>query len=336
MKQSALLFGASKLGEVAFNLLKDQFNFIGFIDNNEKKWNTIFNGLTVYSPEKLHLLPESKIIISSQYSKEISLQLTNLGFHDYFIFNWQLQSPDSSNSLRRRLEIPIINLGHFLASLNAPQYLETLTLLWGGSGILDYLLLKALVLKFDIKTYLEIGSWSGESLSCVSALVSNCYSISLPDEKVEGTFRSHWGKNNFSKYFSKNLPNVTYFNEDSKLFNYNKIENKIDLVFIDGDHTYQGIYIDTKRIFEVIDCENTIVVWHDFKVKRDEAISTTVDAVFNAIPHSLSKNIFAVDANMCGIFIPDKYLHFFDFEDRQDEVYSYNVSLYPTRNNLKR
>lgn len=334
MKDSIILFGASSLGQVAYTALKDQFNVVSFVDNDPQKWGSQFNGIKVISPNQINELKEiPMIIITSSFKNEIAHQLREMGIRHYSFFDYQLTNIALQNSEKYKLKTPILNLGAFLETIS-PLELEQVTLLRGGSNILDYLFLKGLVIKFNFSTYLEVGTWSGESIALIAAVAKKCYSISLPDEEVSRGFLDFWGKNNFSRYFSKNKGNITHFCENSKSFDYSRISDCIDLVFIDADHSYSGIKSDTKRIFGKIDPEHTIVVWHDFKSKYDEAISTTVDAIYDALPERLHKNIYGVDSNNCGVFLPDKYKRYFDFKNNRNEVYSYGISLKLSKQSL--
>lgn len=51
--EKAVLFGASKLGEIAYSNLKDKFDIVAFIDNDKKKQDTKFCGLDVFNPQIL-------------------------------------------------------------------------------------------------------------------------------------------------------------------------------------------------------------------------------------------------------------------------------------------
>lgn len=87
MKKNVILFGASKLGKVAFAALKDEYNICFFCDNDTKKWNQEFLGKKVISPQELVALKNNyEVIIASSYYNEISEQLIQLGIKQFKIF----------------------------------------------------------------------------------------------------------------------------------------------------------------------------------------------------------------------------------------------------------
>ncbi len=337
MSEKVILFGASKLGQAAKMLLTDKVNIVAFCDNDSNKWGKNFDGLNIVSPGKLLELKDIKVIITSSCYREISNQLLESGIKNFEIFTYDLLNNASWNSLKKNYSIKHINLGAFLDSIDSKKLqVSNFTFLTGGSGLLDILFLKALAVKFNAKTYLEIGTWMGESIAAVSEVVDNCYSVSLPDDDSDlgDYFKRFLNKKNFSRYFSYRKNNIKHYFVDSKEFNYKEIPQEIDLVFIDGDHSYEGVRADTKNIFKTIDTTKTIVVWHDFKERRNEYIVTTVNAVYDAVPKNLQDNIFSVDNNMCGVYIPDKFVKEFSFDSPSNEIYSYSTKIEPTRHVL--
>lgn len=324
-RKDIILFGASKMGEIAYIMLKDKYNIIYYCDNDKTKMDKYINGIKIISvSELMQINNKTKIIISSDYYREISKQLTEMGINNFEIFSLNI-NPYSESSSDCYSNMKEVNLGRFLKSLGDEISFNNLTFISGGSGVLDYAFLKAIAIKFKITSYLEIGSYIGESMDAVSSVVSKCYSISLPDEELEEHFANK-GMNNFSSYFMHRNRDIGQYKGDSKEFDYILIDKDIQLVFIDGDHSYTGVYKDTRNIFNFINTENTIVVWHDFKTNGEYRLPV-INAVFDALPEKYHDNIYSVDNNICGIYIPSKYIDSFEFNKDKDKLYSYEVKL---------
>ncbi|MGE7110287.1 class I SAM-dependent methyltransferase [Lysinibacillus sp. NPDC047702] len=154
-----------------------------------------------------------------------------------------------------------------------------------------------------------MGTWTGESIAAVVELAGKCYSISLPDDNQAQitTFENYCNKANFSRYFSNDKDNIVHFYGNYSEFDYSQLKDKSDLVFIDGDHSYDAIKQDTKNIFELVGYENSIIVWHDLKTIRNQVVQTIYEAIHSVFPQEYAKNLFAVHSNICGVYIPENY-----------------------------
>lgn len=87
MKKEVFLFGASFAGEKAFDLLKDKYYIVGFIDNDSQKWGSKKKGKEVFPPQILKSYDKKiKIIIASMYYKDIIKQLRGMGYSNYSNF----------------------------------------------------------------------------------------------------------------------------------------------------------------------------------------------------------------------------------------------------------
>src|SRR5436190_9662940 len=120
----------------------------------------------------------------------------------------------------------------------------------GGSSPLDLALLKALARRYEPCRYFEIGAWRGESVANVASVARECISLSLSDE---GMRQAGWGDRHLatSKYFSRDLKNVVHIGHDSRTFDYTPYVGTCDLVFIDGDHSYDGGRSDPPNPFRL-------------------------------------------------------------------------------------
>lgn len=85
MKIPTILFGASRLGEIAYYALRESHNIYYFLDNDPKKNDTIFCNTKVILPKNIHNIDEYQVIITSSYITEIAQQLIDMGFF-YFLY----------------------------------------------------------------------------------------------------------------------------------------------------------------------------------------------------------------------------------------------------------
>lgn len=59
----------------------------------------------------------------------------------------------------------------------------------------------------------------------------------------------------------REMGNVVLLNQDSKTYEY---DEDIHFIFIDGDHTYEGVKADTDKALAHINQHGGIIMWHDY------------------------------------------------------------------------
>ncbi|APC79822.1 TPA: nucleoside-diphosphate sugar epimerase/dehydratase [Clostridium botulinum] len=85
--KNVILFGASNLGEYAYNNLKNNNDICFFSDNNSRIWGKKFCGIDIISIEELCEYKNYNIIVTSMYWKEICKQIAKLGFKKIYIYD---------------------------------------------------------------------------------------------------------------------------------------------------------------------------------------------------------------------------------------------------------
>ena len=196
--------------------------------------------------------------------------------------------------------------------------------------MLDYVFLKLLAEKFCAKKYLEIGTYIGESINMLTDCCEELYSITaIPGSQF--SMREWCKKNGIPDYSNRLIYNnkiKQYLVKDSKNFDFSILPDDIDLFFIDGDHSYSGIYNDTRNIFS-IKKEQAIVVWHDLKTAygyRPETVRAIKDAVGDDFRY-----VYATNNNLCGIYLPQEikneiYLKKNEYAE-QEPLYTYDLNI---------
>jgi hypothetical protein len=191
-----------------------------------------------------------------------------------------------------------------------PDFKETIThytALSHGSMISDYSLLKGLARKFKECRYLEIGTWFGESLVNIASIANECVSISLSDEELQQIGETQ-EEISVQRMFSKNLSNVKHIKHNSQTFDFSTI-GKFDLIFIDGDHSYEGVKKDTENAFKSLKNENSIIVWHDYSNLTGNTIKwREFSGILDGCPEEKIKNLYHVSNTMCAIYINKKII----------------------------
>ncbi|MFI5151033.1 MAG: class I SAM-dependent methyltransferase [Bacteroidia bacterium] len=216
---------------------------------------------------------------------------------------------DSKNRVIKKHKLPkglpTIDLLDLFPALH--ESIENYTFLEGTSRITDIVILKMLARRFEKARYLEFGTWRGESISNVAQVAQECYSISFSEQEMRA-FGIDESSIKVSRIFSRNIPNVKHIEHNSQTYDFSKLEKSFDLVFVDADHKYEGVRIDTSNAFKLLKNEKSILVWHDIGKGLEELNNWEVLAgILDGAPSDEHrKNIYRISNSLCAIYINEK------------------------------
>ncbi len=182
------------------------------------------------------------------------------------------------------------------------ENIETYSFLAGTSLISDLILLKALARRFENCAYLEIGSWRGESLVNICDVTNDCTSLTLSKAEM----KRHDLNDDFIKVhgiFSDHIKTITKIEHNSQTYDFNQLNKTFDLIFVDGDHSYEGVLSDSKKIYSLRKNERSIIVWHDYGFDPETVRYSTLKAILDGIPKNKHKNIYHISNTMCAVYI---------------------------------
>ena len=87
--KKCIIFGASRTGSVAKEMLEKEYEIIAFSDNSEKKWGQEFCEKRIINPIEIKKYKEISIIIASVYYAQIFIQLKEMGIEDIQVFYYR-------------------------------------------------------------------------------------------------------------------------------------------------------------------------------------------------------------------------------------------------------
>ena len=200
-------------------------------------------------------------------------------------------------------DLPFIDLTDLIPNFH--EEIENYTFLDESSLITDIAIIKALCQKHTDCHYLEIGSWRGESLYNASRVSKQCVSVSLPNDEVE----LRWGKRaaKVTRMFTRDCKNILHIESDSQKFDFNSLNLKFDVIFIDGDHSYQGVYNDTKKVYPLLRDEKSIILWHDCGQSYEKPNWEVLSAILDAMPNEEHKKLFRITNSLHAIYTREHF-----------------------------
>jgi len=198
--------------------------------------------------------------------------------------------------------LPVLELDSLFPGFSAT--LNTFAFLDGGSLPTDIALLKLLAKKFSTCRYFEIGTWRGESVANVADVAAHCFTLNLSKrEMLEKGMKEKYA--DLHGFFSVGKENITHLEGNSLTFDFAALNQKFDLIFIDGDHHFESVKKDTENVFTHLVHDKSIVVWHDYAYHPEKVRPEVFAAIMEGIPSA--KRAFLVHAanTMCAVYLPE-------------------------------
>lgn len=139
-------------------------------------------------------------------------------------------------------------------------------------------ILATLAYQLKPKTVFEIGTYNGFTtlhFAYNAPEDAKIYTLDLPaDFEVKDKIHYSYDDLMVVELSKKNIANRIYKKDpmegkvvelfgDSEKFDFSPYYGKIDLVFIDGNHSHDYVKSDTEHAFKMLS-ENGVILWHDF------------------------------------------------------------------------
>ncbi len=185
-----------------------------------------------------------------------------------------------------------------------PKSINTF-ILDGGSLITDLQLLSTLASRQDINSYLEIGTWRGESVYNVAKYVDDCTTINLSAAEMKAMGLSPEYAEQHGILSSKN-PKILHIGANTKTFDFASLNKKYDLVFIDGEHSYEMVLNDTQKVFKHLLHDNSVVVWHDYAYSPQNMRYEVFQAILDGVGNENHAYLYHPKNTLCAVFTKKK------------------------------
>jgi predicted O-methyltransferase YrrM len=195
--------------------------------------------------------------------------------------------------------LPMVQLHHLFPRFDVE--IPVFAFLDGGSLPTDIALLMQFAANIPECNYFEIGTWRGESVVNVAHKAKHCTTLNLSDDEMQqiGMSEEYIA---LTAFFSKEKKNITHLRGNSKTYDFAGLNQKYDLIFIDGDHHYEMVKNDTARVFEYLVHEKSIVVWHDYAKNPESVRFEVLAGILDGIPKHFQKTLFHAANTITAVY----------------------------------
>jgi predicted O-methyltransferase YrrM len=208
-----------------------------------------------------------------------------------------------SNQYKMPEGLPVIAADELFGDFT--ETIDPFAFLDGGSLPTDLALLKKLACSIPHCCYFEIGTWRGESVANVASVAEKCYTLNLSDEEMRGMGMSE-RYIGLHRFFSRDLPNVIHLEGNTLDFEFQSLNRRFDLVFIDGDHRYDMVKNDTQKVLRHLVHDKSLIVWHDYARNPETVRFEVLAGILDGSPESLHRNLFHVANTLCAVYLPGR------------------------------
>jgi predicted O-methyltransferase YrrM len=197
--------------------------------------------------------------------------------------------------------LPVIRAEELFGDFS--ETIDPFAFLDGGSLPTDLALLKKLARRIPHCSYFEIGTWRGESAANVASVAEICYTLNLSEDEMK-----NMGLNqryiDLHGYYSKNNPDIRHLDGNTLSFDFQSLNRKFDLIFIDGEHRFEMVKNDTQKVFSHLTNENSVVVWHDYARNPETIRYEVLAGILEGCPQSFHQHIFHIAHTLCAVYLP--------------------------------
>jgi hypothetical protein len=177
---------------------------------------------------------------------------------------------------RKKAQLPQVDCETLLPRLTAqilsPEPID------GNVSLLELLIICTMAKEHRVQSAFEIGTFNGRTalnLAMNMPSSGNVFTLDLPADQISTVvgeiergnlhyIRNHTPGELFQRHGGGDSARITQLLGDSATFDYSPYRNNIDLVFIDGAHSYDYVRRDTENALNLLRNGKGCVLWHDY------------------------------------------------------------------------
>lgn len=210
-----------------------------------------------------------------------------------FRLGWRKRPPAEPDG--PSVEIPTIDVRALVPEPPPVRVLEQDAADGNVSGY-ELLVISQLVATRGASNIFEIGTFDGRTTLNLAANIGEngrVYTLDLPPEDLNRTgLKIASGDVNFikkdrsgSRYAgTRYAAQITQLYGDSATFDFTPYEGKMDVVFVDGAHSYEYVKNDTRVALRLLKPSSGLILWHDYGSRWWKDLTRAMNELYREQP----------------------------------------------------
>ena len=133
---------------------------------------------------------------------------------------------------------------------------------YGNTPVWEMLILNLLARAFQPTSIFEMGTFNGRTTLNLAMNAAHGAAVYTIDESEDDVIGSLYRNKDEETFPEKNR--IVQLHGDTATFDFTPYVNKIDMVFIDGTHTYEGVLKDSEVALKLLKDGKSVIIWHDY------------------------------------------------------------------------
>jgi predicted O-methyltransferase YrrM len=173
-------------------------------------------------------------------------------------------------------------------------FIDNSPIINGNLSEMESIIIARIINKYKPERVFEFGTFNGRTTLNIAKNISNAgkvFTLDLPKEiktrtkfKTSKFERIYIYKKNIESVFLKHneaKEKIEFLYGDSATFNYSDYLGTMDMVFIDGSHSYDYVMNDTQIALKLIKPSGGIILWHDYNSAVYSGLTRAINEMCN-------------------------------------------------------
>ncbi|NQY66747.1 MAG: class I SAM-dependent methyltransferase, partial [Flavobacteriales bacterium] len=111
---------------------------------------------------------------------------------------------------------------------------------------------------------------------------------------------------------------------------FSSLNQKFDLIFVDGSHHYEDVKKDTMNVFNLLKDENSIIIWHDYLNTSSSVRWEVFRGILDGTPQDKRGKLSHISNTLFAMYSNKDYVsHEMELHPDPNKIFELKISASP-------